>query len=437
MSLNSVIPKNNKKKNIFLTMLYSRLCGNTSRVEKVIMETKKSGSPSSSKGSRQRRFSTDSVHGHDFYDSRFGLFKVPIFQTAVWEQIGAARKTERDTDLKYSREENVTVNALEKVLSKIEGADDTLAFNSGMSAIVTAYMSALKSGDKVVITLEAYGTTQQMSFCMEKYGVKTILGGPETQDIIDSITGDTNMVIVETITNPLLKVIDIREISKRCSEVGAKLLVDNTFATPLLLRPIKEGAWVSLNSLTKYLAGHNDVIGGSVTGDKETIKELWDWRRRLGTILNPFEAFLILRGISTFKVRFTAQSKAAMKIAEYLSDHPKIEGVYYPGLKDNPYHSTANRIFYEKTYGGVLSFKIKGGKDGTINFLRKLKVIRASPSLGGVESLATYPILSASFAMTQDVREALGITENLIRLSVGLEDVEDLKEDLDQALSGA
>ena len=402
------------------------------------METKKSESLSSSKGSRERRFSTDTVHGHDYYDSRSGLFKVPIFQTAVWEQIGAARKTDRDTDLKYSREENVTVNALEKVLSKIEGADDTLAFNSGMSAIVTAYMAALKSGDKVVITLEAYGTTQQLSFCMEKFGVKTILGGPETEDIIHSITSDTNMVIVETITNPLLKVIDIHEISKKCSEVGAKLLVDNTFATPLLLRPMKEGAWVSLNSLTKYLAGHNDVIGGSISGDKKTIREeFWDWRRRLGTIMNPFEAFLILRGISTFKVRFMAQSNAAMEIAKYLSDHPKIEGVYYPGLKDNPYHSTANRIFSEKTYGGVLSFKIKGGKDRTLDFLSKLKVIRASPSLGGVESLATYPVLSASFAMTQDVREALGITENLIRLSTGLEDIEDLEEDLDQALSRA
>ncbi|MCX8188271.1 MAG: cystathionine gamma-synthase family protein [Nitrososphaeria archaeon] len=383
-------------------------------------------------------FSTKSIHGHEFYDPELGLFKVPIYQTVVWEQFdkitGLPRKTSRETELKYSREENPTVYALEKVLAKLDDTEDALAFNCGMAAISTIYLSTLESGSTILISKEAYGVTQQLALNLGKYGVKTLFGGPNTEEIIDLIDDKVSLVVVETITNPLLKVIDVNEVIKVCKENNVKIVVDNTFATPILYRPVKNGAWLVLYSLTKYLSGHNDVIGGSVAGDKETIKVLWDWRKNLGTIMNPFEAYLVIRGLETLEVRFIKQCENALEIAEFLKDNPNVEEVYYPGLKDNAYHSIANKVFEHQLYGGVVSFKVKGGKESAFNFFKKIKVIKSTPSLGGVETLATYPILSASKSMPQSLKEELGITDNLIRLSVGLEDIEDLKEDIEQAL---
>ena len=212
----------------------------------------------SSKSKERMRFSTSSVHGHEYYDIDKGLFKVPIYITAIWEQFdrktGEPRKTDRNVELKYSREENITVNALEKALSKLEEADDSLAFNSGMAAISAIYLETLRTKDIILITKESYGITQQLAKDMEKYGIKTILAGPETNDLISSIDKHVKMVIIETITNPLLKVVDVEEVAKKCLEVGTKLVVDNTFATPLLLKPLKHKAWISMNSLTKYIA---------------------------------------------------------------------------------------------------------------------------------------------------------------------------------------
>ena len=189
-----------------------------------------------------------------------------------------------------------------------------------------------------------------------------------------------------------------------------------------------------MNSLTKYIGGHNDLIGGSIASDSKSILQLFDWRKKIGNIMNPFEAFLMLRSLSTLKIRFMQESKTAKELAEYLLNHRGVEEVFYPGLNNSPYLDIANRLFQEKVYGGVLCFKIKGGRDEVLRFLMRLQIVKASPSLGGVESLATYPVLSASRGMDPEVRQELGITENLIRLSVGLEDVEDLKEDIDNAL---
>jgi len=389
-------------------------------------------------GSVSRKFTTDSVHGHEYYDQKLGLFKVPIYMTAVWEQFdrntGDPRRTDRDLDLKYSREENVTVNSLEKALSKLEKSEDALAFNSGMSALSTVYLATLKVNDTILISKESYGTTQQLANHMEKFGIKTVLAGPETDQLVESINKNVNLVIVETITNPLLKVIDVAAVAKRCSEVGSKLVVDNTFASPVLLKPQKHGAWLTLHSLTKYIGGHNDVIGGSVASDKGTIKDLWDWRRKLGSIMNPFEAFLIIRSLPTLKLRFTQQSETAKVLAEFLEDNSKVREVFYPGLNNSPYRSIADKIFSERMYGGVLSFKLKEGREGVFKFFKRTKIIKSSPSLGGTESLATFPLLSAASTMAPEVQKELGISEDLIRLSVGLEDAEDLKEDIEQAL---
>jgi cystathionine gamma-synthase len=397
--------------------------------------------PSAPRSNGLTKFSTDSIHGHDYYDIETGAFKVPVYLTTIFEhpdrRTGESRKSDRGFEQKYSREENPTVRGFEKVIAKLEKGAQGLAFNSGMGALSAVYLSTLSADDTVLITKESYGTTQDLALNLSKFGVKTVLAGPDTKDFLEKIKPGVSLVVVETITNPQARVVDIRAISKRCKETGSKLLVDNTFATPLLYRPLLDGAWITLHSVTKYIGGHNDVVGGAIVlDDPIDLVDLWEFRRRLGSIMGPFEAFLSLRGVSTLKVRFETQCKNALAIAEFLEDNPKVEEVFYPGLKSSPYHKIATSLFSERLYGGLLSFKVRGAKKEALEVLRKVKVISPSPSLGGAESLLNYPMTSASKTLSPAVRKELGIGENLLRLALGLEDIEDLKEDLSQALSG-
>ncbi|MEM0248800.1 MAG: PLP-dependent transferase, partial [Ignisphaera sp.] len=231
------------------------------------------------------------------------------------------------------------------------------------------------------------------------------------------------------------KVIDLEYLYKHLDLSKTLLVVDNTFTTPVILKPVKYGAHLVVHSMTKYFGGHNDVVGGVVAGSKSYTTVLWDWRRMFGGILQPFESYMILRGVKTLEVRFEKHSRNAQAIAEYLADHPRIEEVMYPGLKSSPYHEIAKRIFEKPLFGGVISFKIKGTYQDVIKFLKRLKVIKRCPSLGGTESMAVLPAKAGSMFIEPEDRVKLGITENLIRLSVGLEDVEDLKEDISQALN--
>jgi cystathionine gamma-synthase len=385
--------------------------------------------------------STDSIHGHDYYDVETGAFRVPLHLSTIFEhpdrRTGEARKSDRGFDQKYSREENPTVRGFEKVIAKLEKAREALAFSSGMGSIATLYFSALSKGDTLVITKESYSTTQDLALNLSKFGVKTVLAGPGTEDFLQKIKHGVALVLVETITNPLVRIVDIPAITKRCEEVGARLVVDNTFATPLLYRPLERGAWLSVHSVTKYIGGHNDLLGGAIAlNDPIDLVELWEFRRRLGSIMGAFEAFLALRGVATLKARFDVQCKNALALAKFLDDHPKVEDVYYPGLKDSPYHKIASRLFLERgLYGGVLSFKVKGGKNKAIDVLKKIGVVKPSPSLGGTESLLTYPVTSSAKTISPAVRRELGIGDNLLRLALGLEDAEDLQADLDQALT--
>lgn len=378
------------------------------------------------------------MQGHGFYDEETGAFIPPIYQTAIFEQpdrrTGETRMTDRGTELKYSREENPTVRALEHALAAVEEAEDALAFASGMAAISTAYVALLRSGSRLVAPAEAYGTTIQLATELSKFGVRVVKTWPSTDDIIQAIK-PRDLVLVETVTNPTLRVIDVPEVAKRCREEESILVVDNTFASPVVYRPLVDGAHLVVESLTKYIAGHNDVVGGCLAGPAQQIKELWDWRRRMGCIMHPFEAFLVLRGLKTLEVRFERQSRTALHIAEFLEDHPHVGEVMYPGLASSPYKSIADKMFARRLYGGVVSFKVKGGKEEALRVLSRVRVIKPSPSLGGVESLLTYPVISAAKTIPEEDRRRLGITEGLLRLSVGLEDPEDLIEDLDAALS--
>lgn len=382
--------------------------------------------------------STRAIHGHGYYDKTLGVFKLPIYQTVVFEhpeEGGVPRKGDRGFDLKYSREENPTVRGLERTIAELEEAPYSLAFSNGMSGISTLYLSSLQSGDTVLIGKESYGVTQELALDLSRFGIKTIFGGPETDALIERIDRNVRMVVVETMTNPLLRVLDINRIARRCKETGSRLVVDGTFTTPLLYRPLKNGAWVSLHSTTKYLSGHNDSLGGVVSiNSEDDLQELWSMRRKVGSIITPFEAFLCIRGLATLEARFEAQSRTALKLANFLSSHPRIKEVFYPGLKGSPYRKVADRLFERRIYGGVLSFKVKGGQKKVMDVMKKTKVIKPAPSLGGVESLLTYPLLGPAMTMSEKLRQELGIDESLMRLSVGLEDEKDLEADLDAAL---
>jgi cystathionine gamma-synthase len=383
------------------------------------------------------KFGTEIVSGHEFRD-QFGSHIPPIYVSAVYEYIdsegGLAVYTDRGTYVRYGREENPIVRALERVLSKIEMGADALVFNSGMAAELALFLHFIKPGSKVIVPYEVYSTTLLLlEKLSEKINFKLIKVWPSARSIIESYDENTSMIFLEVMTNPTLKVIDLLEV---CEEIGGKalLIVDNTFTTPILLKPLKHCASIVVHSLTKYIAGHNDVVGGALISKTPNIFDLWDWRRITGGIIQALEAYLVLRGLKTLEVRFEKQSKTALEIAEFLSEHPRVEEVYYPGLTSSPYHSVADKLFERKLYGGVVAFKVKGGYREAVEFLKKLKVIKRAPSLGGTESLAVLPAKAGSMFIPEDARLRLGITENLVRLSIGLEDPEDLREDLDQAL---
>ncbi|MGC8932206.1 MAG: cystathionine gamma-synthase family protein [Candidatus Methanodesulfokora sp.] len=381
--------------------------------------------------------STTAIHGHGFLDESYGAFIPPLYLTAIFEQRGEPRLSDRGLELKYSREENPTVRALEKVLAKLEQGIDAVAFNSGMAAISTLFMSLLHSNAKVILPMEVYGSTMDLLMKLsQKFPVNVEIVFPETENIAEKIKErKPDIVFVETLTNPTLRVIDVEVLARECADSHCVLVVDNTFATPLLFNPMEKGARFVVHSLTKYIAGHNDVIGGCVVvSRRDDLEALWDWRRLIGGIIQPFEAYLTLRGIKTLEVRLEKASRSAQAIAEFLCGHPAVEKVFYPGLGDNPYKPIADRMFKRKLYGGVVSFTVKGGEKSALHVLRKVRIIKPSPSLGGAETLLTYPVKSAAKPIPEDMRTAIGITSGLLRLSVGLEDVDDLIKDLDQAL---
>lgn len=356
----------------------------------------------------------------------------PIYLSVAFEQTTKTALSDRGFDLKYSREENPTVRELEKSIALIEGGKDALVFNSGMAAIGTLYLALLSSGDEVVLPMEGYGTSIQLAESLSKFGVKVKLAYPSADSIIDIIDERTKLVFLETMTNPTLKVIDVPEVIKRAKEIGAIVVVDNTFS-PLIFKPLRYGADGVVHSLTKYIAGHNDVLGGAVVFGTPNIEEFWDWRRRIGTIVQAMDAYLIQRGLKTLELRFELQSKNAQAIAEFLSEHPKVKAVYYPGLSGSPYHTLAKKLFEKPLFGGVVSFDL-GSEGNVLRFLSSLKVIFPSPSLGGTESIASYPAKSAAKTIPEDRRKVLNITPGLIRLSVGLESPDILIEDIDRAL---
>jgi cystathionine gamma-synthase len=342
-------------------------------------------------------------------------------------------RTERE---EYGRYGNPTVRAAEEKLAQLEGAGDCALFGSGMAAVTTALLTLLKGGDHVVMTSDCYRRTRQfVGAHLGRFGVTASLVEPGDLAALEKaiIPGKTKLILSESPSNPYLRVADVGALSKlRDRHPGVKLLIDSTFATPINHRPLEQGADLVMHSCTKYFGGHNDLLAGSVAGNSGLISAIRDFRGVLGGVLDPHAAYLLIRGIKTLALRVERQNASALKIAQWLERQPGIEQVFYPGLESHRDHRVARAQM--KGFGGVVSFLVKGDLDAASKVIDRCKLCLLAPSLGGVETLIEQPALMSFYEMTTEERLAIGIRDNLIRLAVGIEDVDDLIGDLQQAI---
>lgn len=354
----------------------------------------------------------------------------PIFQTSTYAQTSPGEHK----GYEYSRSQNPTREALEKSIASLEGTPYGMAFGSGLAAI-DAVVKMLNPGDEVISTNDLYGGSYRLfRQIYEKYGIVFHFTDLSEIDTVASLVTDkTRLFWVETPTNPMMNVIDIEAISKLSKDANALLVVDNTFATPYLQRPVELGADIVMHSATKYLGGHSDVVLGLLAVKDEAIAEkLYFIQNASGAIAGPMDSFLVLRGIKTLHVRVQRHCENGRAVAEFLKQHPKVEKVYWPGFKEHKNHDVAARQM--KDFGGMISFTVKGGSlEDTRNFVSALRVFTLAESLGGVESLAGHPASMTHASIPREERLKTGVVDSLVRLSVGIEDEEDLLKDLTQA----
>lgn len=376
------------------------------------------------------RFETLAIHAGERPDAMFGAISVPIYQTStfVFEDVGKTRGYD------YSRTANPTRKVLEDTIAQLEGGRAGFAFATGMAAETTV-IHLLKAGDHVICGDDIYGGTYRLfQDVMRDFGLEfTFLRMDSRERIEDAIKPNTRMLWLETPSNPLLNIIDIEMVVDVAKKHNLLTAIDNTFATPCFLRPIDYGIDIVVHSTTKYLNGHCDVVGGAVvTTTDELTEKVQFLLNAMGTCASPFDCWLVLRGIETLPVRMKQHEENATTVANYLKEHPAVKRVFYPGLDSHPGHEIAKRQM--KGFGGIVSLELNGGTETVTNFLRRIKVFSLAESLGGVASLAEHPATMTHVSMPKEHREKVGITDNLIRLSVGLENIDDLIEDLSQAL---
>ena len=381
------------------------------------------------------KFSTKAIHAGEepnLKEGGCGDVVTPIHLATTF----ARKETNKPTGgYEYARTDNPTRHALEKRLAALENAKYGLAFASGLAAETTLALSLLKTGDHILAFEDLYGGTRRLfDKTLTNFGLEfSYVDASSVQKVEEAIKENTRIIWLETPTNPLLRQCDINAISRIAKQHAIITVVDNTFASPYLQNPLDLGADIVLHSTTKYIGGHSDVLGGAITlSNDEIYSKLKFNQNALGAVPSPFDCFLLLRGTKTLAVRMERHSQNAIKIADYLSVHPQVEKVIYPGLKTHPQHELAKKQM--SSFGGMVTFSLKGGKLKTSNFLKKLDVIALAESLGGVESLINQPAVMTHASLASEERERLGVTDNLLRLSVGIEDYEDLQADLEQAL---
>lgn len=374
-------------------------------------------------------FSTIAIHAGNEPDSATGAVSVPIYQTSTYAQEGLGKHK----GYEYARTQNPTRAALEKNIAALEGARFGFAFASGMSA-TDSVLKLVKAGDHVILGDNTYGGTFRLfNKVLSNYGVQfDLVDTTNLEAVENAFKPNTKMVFVETPTNPVMSVTDLRAVSDLAHAHGAKVVCDNTFMSPYLQRPLEFGVDIVVHSTTKYLNGHSDSVGGFVALNDEADAEWIGFvQNSVGAILSPFDSFLVLRGTKTLAVRMQAHDRNGRMVASFLAEHPKVQKVYYPGLAAHPQHELASR--QQRGFGGMVAFET-GSLDNAKNVLESVKLCILGESLGGVESLISHPATMTHASVPAEKRAQLGITDGLVRVSVGIEDVEDIIEDLDQAL---
>jgi cystathionine gamma-lyase len=378
----------------------------------------------------QHGFATRAIHAGQDADPATGATVVPIYATSTYTQQAPGQHK----GYEYSRSGNPTRTALETCLAALEGGERGLAFASGLAA-TSAVLSLLKPGDEVAAAADLYGGTFRLfERVFKPWGLVTRY----TEDASPAgfakiITPATRLVWIETPTNPLLQVVDIAAIAELARRARAPLAVDNTFASPFLQQPLRLGADLVVHSTTKYLGGHSDVVGGAVIGGRDLLQPIAFYQNAAGGVPGPFDAWLTLRGIKTLAVRMERHCANARRLAQWLSSQSQVRRVYYPGLPSHPGHELAKRQMND--FGGMISVSLNGGRDAALKLLTRTKLFSLAESLGGVESLIGHPATMTHASIPAEIRQARGIDDGLVRLSVGIEDGDDLEEDLRQALA--
>jgi cystathionine gamma-synthase len=384
---------------------------------------------------------TTAVHGGETRQRPFDSLSEPIVQTATYTFANTQAlvdymegKTERE---EYGRYGNPTVRTAERKLAALEGTEDALAFSSGMAAVTTTILAFVKSGAHVVLFSDCYRRTRQfVTSVLDRFGVRSTLVPPaDLAALADALRPETRLVISEAPTNPYQNVVDLRRLSALCRERGVKTLIDATFATPVNMRPAEHGIDLIAHSATKYLAGHNDVLAGFVAGPAGLVSLVRDLRHVLGCVLDPHAGYLVLRGVKTLSVRVAQQNRNALALAQALERHPRVRRVWYPGLPSHPHHAVARELM--SGFGGVVTFAVKGDLAAVGKFVDACGIPRIAPSLGGVESLIEQPALMSYFELDRESREAIGITDDLVRYTVGIENTDDIIADVTQALDAS
>lgn len=376
------------------------------------------------------QFTTRSIRVAQDPDLEAGAVIQPIFQSATFAWANLDSMPQHD----YTRVSNPNRSSLEQVLASLENAEHCVCFGSGMAAIL-ASLSLLAAGDHLLAAADIYGGTQRVKDkLLPRSGIETgEFDGYSIESLKAAIKPNTKMVIFETPTNPNLRVVDIEAIAAVCREHGIISVIDNTFASPYLQTPLDLGCDIVVHSTTKYISGHSDVIGGAlITNSAEIHQHVYEWAKTVGAVPSPFDCWLTLRGVKTLGLRMERHCSSAHRIAEYLENHPRIKETYYPGLPSHPEHAIARRQM--KAFGGMVSFEIEGTAENAKKFAEALDIFMLAESLGGVESIVGYPTLMSHGCMSEEERQAKGIRPTHLRLSVGIEEVEDLIDDIEQAL---
>jgi methionine-gamma-lyase len=388
----------------------------------------------------EQRFETKTIH--DGYDSKshHNSLASPIYQTSTFTfetaEAGERRFAGEEPGYIYSRLGNPTVRMLEERIASLENAEGGLAFGSGMAAVSAVLMYLIKSGDHILCSEGVYGCTfGLLKMLEEKFAIEhDLLPLDSLEQIQQAIRPNTTVIYIETPINPTLKLIDLEMISSVAKEKGITVVVDNTFSTPYLQRPLEFGCDIVLHSATKYIGGHGDVVAGLVVSDKKTITAIAkSTQKDIGGILSPFDAWLLLRGLKTLPIRMDRHCSNAHNIVQKLIEHPSVTNVMYPGREQSPSYPIAQKQM--KSPGGLISFEINGGKQEAQNFMNRLGMIKIAVSLGDAETLIQHPATMTHAVVPKEERKRMGISESLIRLSIGLEAWEDIWGDIEQALA--